>query len=74
MSNKREAYWDNLKCVLMLLVVIGHAAEEYITIPFWRGVHLFIYSFHMPVFVFVSVTMNSPKIRVMKPLPSLKTA
>ena len=54
MSNKREAYWDNLKCVLMLLVVIGHAAEEYITIPFWRGVHLFIYSFHMPVFVFVS--------------------
>lgn len=51
---KRIAYLDNLKAILILLVVLGHAVqfntEEYETNPLFQ----FIYSFHMPLFLFIS--------------------
>ncbi len=55
MNRERIYYWDNLKCLLIFLVVLGH-----ILIPVThdgRGtetVYYFIYLFHMPAFVFVS--------------------
>lgn len=53
---QRLAYWDNIKMLLIFLVVLGH------TIAFtqWAGdtsllcVYNCIYSFHMPLFVFIS--------------------
>lgn len=55
MSN-RITYFDNLKMILMFLVVFGHA----ITFSLWTSnVQLLsfyncIYAFHMPLFVFIS--------------------
>ena len=46
---------DNLKVILIFLVVFGHLIERYIdTNSTLLGVYMFIYIFHMPLFVFVS--------------------
>lgn len=47
---ERDAYFDNVKVLLIFLVVLGHAIE-----PLGYGpIYLWIYSFHIPLFVFVS--------------------
>lgn len=51
--------FDNLKALLILLVVLGHFIETYIgkshaLKSFW----IFIYSFHMPLFLFISGLMH----------------
>jgi fucose 4-O-acetylase-like acetyltransferase len=52
---KRDYYFDNLKFVLILLVVIGHALEPlYGTSLSANTVYHFIYFFHIPLFVFVT--------------------
>ena len=53
--NKRNPYWDNLKLILIFLVVLGHfiipvADSDRLT----SSILYFIYLFHMPAFVFVS--------------------
>ena len=52
-NTKRIAYWDNLKGILILLVVFGHflwdSARYEMVIP-----TILIFAFHMPVFVYVS--------------------
>lgn len=49
----RIPYWDNIKGLLIILVVIGHLLE---TLP--QGhlsiIYKLIYLFHMPLFIFVS--------------------
>ncbi|MBE6819012.1 MAG: hypothetical protein E7517_07665 [Ruminococcaceae bacterium] len=57
MPRERIALWDNAKAVLMLLVVSGHfleplTAEGYPLI--YRSIFLFLYTFHMPAFIFIS--------------------
>ena len=54
-SPKRDPRWDNAKFLLILLVVFGHAVEQACGLyaPD-RSLFLFIYSFHMPAFLFVS--------------------
>lgn len=55
MTNKSRILWaDNLKGVLILLVILGHVLQ-YSCIDF-RNMHLYnyIYSFHMPVFMAIS--------------------
>lgn len=54
MSHKRIFYWDNLKFLLIYCVVIGHALELYPDSGFVKYIVFFIYSFHMPLFVFCS--------------------
>lgn len=55
MEKQRIYYWDNLKALLIFLVVLGHFllpvtdVSKIIEIP-----NTFIYRFHMPAFVFVS--------------------
>ena len=52
---RRDPRWDNAKFLLILLVVFGHAAEQATDYyPLDRSLFLFIYSFHMPAFLFVS--------------------
>lgn len=54
--NERDAFWDNVKLLLIILVVIGHFLEPYRDIDYFWPRYLFtvIYTFHMPAFVFVS--------------------
>ncbi|MCF0228310.1 MAG: acyltransferase family protein [Parasporobacterium sp.] len=53
---KREYYWDNIKFLMILSVVIGHFIDGFSRqgMVFYQGLFLFIYSFHMPAFIFVS--------------------
>ena len=47
--------WDNLKCILIFLVVTGHFANQFQETSWnMRTIALFIYTFHMPLFIFLS--------------------
>ncbi|MDP4097237.1 acyltransferase family protein [Paenibacillus sp. P96] len=50
----RDGYFDNVKFVLIALVVTGHLIEPLSGEPFLRPLYLFIYAFHIPLFVLVS--------------------
>ena len=54
---KRIAYWDNLKFLMIVFVVMGHFILENnsgISSPAFKSIGTFIYLFHMPVFFFIS--------------------
>ena len=54
-EKKRIGKWDNLKFILVFLVVVGHMSDFYSDkFTAARGIFMFIYSFHMPLFLFVS--------------------
>lgn len=50
----RIDFYDNLKFILITLVVIGHFIQFQLNTGVDKGVFLFIYSFHMPLFIFVT--------------------
>lgn len=51
----RIAKWDNLKSGLIYFVVLGHFVQIMkCDSAFLRGLQFFIYTFHMPAFLFVS--------------------
>lgn len=50
----RNYYIDNLKFILILLVVVGHFAIKLTHFGLIKSLLYFIYVFHMPSFVFVS--------------------
>lgn len=53
--SERIEKWDILKFGLIFFVVLGHIASHYTEeSAFMRSLYLFIYIFHMPVFIFVS--------------------
>jgi fucose 4-O-acetylase-like acetyltransferase len=57
MSNplkERDYLFDNLKVVLIILVVLGHFCFMNRHIPSMMGITNMIYSFHMPLFIFIS--------------------
>lgn len=52
---KRVPYFDNLKFFLILLVVIGHTSDLLMESSRLMGtIRIGIYSFHMPLFVYIS--------------------
>ena len=52
---KRDAFWDSLKYILIIIVVYGHMIETCVyNSPFNQAMYNFIYMFHMPLFVFIS--------------------
>lgn len=53
-ENKRSLFWDNFKGILIVFVVLGHLLENFFEVPKLKDIYLFIYLFHMPLFVFVS--------------------
>jgi fucose 4-O-acetylase-like acetyltransferase len=57
MSN-RSARLDNIKGLMIVLVVFGHVLEL-LPPQSWTGVYVAIYLVHMPVFVFVSGYLTS---------------
>ncbi|MDD7114635.1 MAG: acyltransferase family protein [Lachnospiraceae bacterium] len=54
-QNRRVCIWDNLKCILIFSVVVGHFTNQFAEQSDWmRSISIFIYSFHMPLFIFLS--------------------
>ncbi|MEU9830395.1 acyltransferase family protein [Streptosporangium sp. NPDC048047] len=53
-KKKREPYLDNVKFVLIALVVTGHSLVPTLAAHSSKAAYLFIYTFHMPAFVLVS--------------------
>lgn len=52
---KRNYLLDNLKVILIFSVVFGHTIEYYINQnDILRGVYMYIYIFHMPLFIYIS--------------------
>ena len=51
---KRDYSFDNMKVLLITLVVFGHALEEFGTTGKLGLIRAVIYSFHMPLFIFIS--------------------
>lgn len=52
---ERDLYWDSLKFVLIFLVVLGHTIIIYAPSGgVNQALFNFIYTFHMPLFIFVS--------------------
>lgn len=51
---KRNPFWDNTKFLLIIFVVLGHFADYVSSFRLASAAVLFIYSFHMPMFFFVS--------------------
>ncbi len=51
----RDSYWDVVKGVLILLVILGHVIQYGVGGDFWHHlVFRSIYTFHMPLFMLVS--------------------
>ncbi|MBR7072141.1 MAG: acyltransferase family protein [Eubacterium sp.] len=64
MSKERIAKWDNLKFLLIVFVAIGHMISVYTEQnEAISSIYLFIYTFHMPAFVFVSGLLMKSTIR-----------
>lgn len=56
---ERVQKWDILKAFLIFTVVLGHLADRYTqNSENMRSLYLFIYTFHMPLFIFVSGLFN----------------
>lgn len=51
---KREYLFDNLKAVLIILVVFGHVIESFELQGIFLKIKGVIYVFHMPLFIFIS--------------------
>lgn len=55
MENKRCYKIDNIKAILMILVVVGHFVDLYaLESDFYKSIYVCIYAFHMPLFIFIS--------------------
>lgn len=52
--DKNDYYYDNIKFILIFIVVVGHYCEKYSQSVLLNGIFTFIYSFHMPLFIFLS--------------------
>lgn len=51
----RDYSFDNIRAVLIFLVIFGHAIEYFRLVdPVAEFIYVFIYLFHMPVFIFIS--------------------
>lgn len=51
---ERISYYDNLKFILIVLVVIGHFLLNTLNYQLSQTLTLLIYSFHMPLFIFMT--------------------
>lgn len=59
MHKERNIQIDNLRAVLMILVVVGHFCEKLI-FPFSDVLFKLIYAFHMPAFAFLTGVCSKP--------------
>jgi fucose 4-O-acetylase-like acetyltransferase len=50
----RDPFFDNAKFLAIVLVVAGHAIEPLRDVPAAHALYLFLYMFHMPVFIVIA--------------------
>jgi fucose 4-O-acetylase-like acetyltransferase len=50
----RDPFFDNAKFLAIVLVVAGHAIESLLDVPAARAGYVFLYMFHMPVFIIIA--------------------
>ena len=63
-KSERIALWDNLKFLLIVLVVMGHSLGNFMfQNDACKGVYIFIYFFHMPAFIFISGLFSKKTIK-----------
>lgn len=61
-NNSRIALWDNIKFFLITTMVIGHFADPFSDkSDVCKSIFLLIYSFHMPLFIFISGLFHNNK-------------
>jgi fucose 4-O-acetylase-like acetyltransferase len=53
-KRKRDPFLDNVKFVLIALVPLGHSLVPTLSADSSRSLYIFIYTFHMPLFVLIS--------------------
>ena len=65
METRRSSLWDNIKGILICLVVLGHFLYNFAGFELVSLIVYLIYVFHMPAFVFVSgyFTHDPPKLK-----------
>ncbi|MBW8484625.1 acyltransferase family protein [Actinomadura parmotrematis] len=51
---QRDPFFDNAKFLAILLVVMGHCLAQLLNVDFARGLYIFIYMFHMPLFIVIT--------------------
>ena len=61
-KTNRIFWWDNIKFIMIVLVVMGHFADTLVAnSKLMQSFYLFIYAFHMPVFLFISGMFYKPE-------------
>lgn len=65
-KSNRIYLFDNLKFLLITAVTVGHFADDVIEEPLFQSLYLFIYVFHMPLFLFISGLFHRNKDIVQK--------
>ncbi|TDD64577.1 acyltransferase [Actinomadura darangshiensis] len=53
-QRRRDPFFDNAKYFAILLVVAGHCLANLLNVPMAKGLYIFIYMFHMPLFIVVT--------------------
>lgn len=71
MSKARNHHFDNIKALLIFLVVFGHLIEPLRDIGLFKITYFIIYSFHMPLFIFMSGYFAKPNTKGLKKLAIL---
>ncbi|MBX6769463.1 MAG: acyltransferase family protein, partial [Actinomadura rubrobrunea] len=51
---ERDPFFDNAKFLAILLVVVGHSIAGLMEVPLAKGLYIFIYMFHMPLFIVIT--------------------
>lgn len=51
---QRDPFFDNAKYFAILLVVAGHSLANLLNVPMAKGLYIFIYMFHMPLFIVIT--------------------
>lgn len=54
MKENRIYLWDNLKFILIFLVLLGHMVDQFPDSGIFQSIYVFVYAFHMPLFFFIS--------------------
>ncbi len=69
--SNRVWYFDNVKALLIFLVVLGHVVEAGLKTgrPGAMVTYLFIYTFHMPLFIFLAGYFSKRALRPGEPFP-----
>ncbi len=68
-ATQRDTYIDNVRAILIGLVVFGHVIETRVWA--FKPTYLLIYAFHMPAFALVSGYLSKPDLHTAKGMRSL---